>query len=167
MNVFFTLFNNIYFGDQYDDLPTGEAWRGNYEKAKQTLRETPPSPGELGTGPAPFLHSLPLSCGVCFCCCCGTFVVCLFETRSHYLPWWLRTNSHPLASLFLSSENQGMCHYAWQNCVFVCLLFRSFCGAQAGFLPQTTGCQLCSFVVPHLASRTVHPKCPYVINKVR
>lgn len=41
MDVFFTLFNNVYFGDQYDAVPTGKAWRGNYEKAKQMLRENP------------------------------------------------------------------------------------------------------------------------------
>lgn len=136
-------------------------------KQNKCSGQTPTSPGEPGTGPAPFLPSLSLSCRFRFVVVVGLLLFACLRQGLIIWPCWLRTNGDPLASLFLSIENQGMCHYAWQNCVFVCLLFRPFCGAQAGFLPQTIGCQLCSYVVPHLASRTVHPKCPYVINKVR
>lgn len=157
MDILFTVFN-IYFGNQYDDVPTGEAWRGCCVK-------------HSGNHPTLNRHAMPQICSfpsLHFLCVAGFAVVSLllllfvWDSDSLCSSSWPKTNNDPLALHFLSSENQGMCHHAWLNCV-ICLFASqglSVSGTQAGFLPHCAGCQLCSFVLTHLASRTVHPKCP-------
>lgn len=55
-------------------------------KQNKCSGQTPTSPGEPGTGPAPLLPLLSLSCRFRFVVVVGLLLfVCLFETGSHYL----------------------------------------------------------------------------------
>lgn len=134
---------------------------------KQNKRsgKIPPSPSEPGTRPTPFLHLLSLSCGIRFCCCCGAFVVCLRQGLV-ILPCWLRTSSDTLVSLFWVLRIKACVTMPGRTmCLSVCFSGLFVEPRLASCLrPQGANSVVLSY---HIASRTVHHKCSYVINKVR
>lgn len=164
MDIFFTPFN-IYFGNQYDDVPTGEVWRVYVKKQNKHSGNHPtfnrPAMCQIYTFPS--LHFLGVvSFAVVMSCCC-----CLFGTGSHYAA--LAGQKLTVMNLPYTSWVLGVkaCATMPGRTVYLCVCFSgSFCRAQAVFLPHSTECELCSLFLPYLASRTVHPKCPYVINKL-